>query len=112
MATFNPRALWRPRLPELPEPCASCPFSTGNNKEFGAVVARLAKTWTFDHAHNNSASVRHARGAVKRDASKRGDFACHGSVYKEDMTMRPTADHRQCPGASAYYREHGARVPR
>jgi len=38
----NPRALWLPKLKELPEQCASCPFREDNDREFGEVMQRLA----------------------------------------------------------------------
>ncbi len=44
-----------------------------------------------------------SRMEVMLDVAVRGDFACHCTVYDEDMNQNETKDFRQCPGATAYY---------
>jgi hypothetical protein len=98
----NPRNLWRPRHPELTQRCASCPFSKGNDKEFGEVVARLGKAAGVKPVNQNQ-----ARFSIKMEAENSGEFICHGTAYYSDMSLRHPSEHRQCPGASAYYKKCG-----
>lgn len=97
------RNLWKPRLPELPEACASCPFRGDNDEAFGAVVERLCKA---AGVRFSKLKVHQARRSIQEEATMLGEFACHGTVYNADMSVRPVAEHRQCAGASAHFRAH------
>ena len=102
----NPRDLWRPKFKELKESCVSCPFRDGNDEEFEAVMKRLAEATGVEEP----VSVHESRGRIRSETEFQGDFRCHGSVYTKEMEMRPLADHRQCPGASAYFVAAGPRA--
>jgi hypothetical protein len=100
------RGTWRPRLKELPNQCASCPFRTGNDKEFQGVVDRLKEKGiqaTLDVPHNVDLSV--VRFGIRLGVEAHGDFICHGTAYTKDMELRDRKEHRQCPGATKAYRE-------
>jgi len=98
---LEPRQLWRPKLPEMPEQCASCPFRKGNDVEWAGVIAKLAAS-----GGKSSVNFEQARKLVKLDINMMGgEFHCHLTVYNADMTMKPMSEHKQCPGASRYYRE-------
>jgi hypothetical protein len=43
------RKFWMPKRKELPSQCASCPFRTGNDAEFGVIVQRLKGAPAFIH---------------------------------------------------------------
>jgi hypothetical protein len=103
--THNPRALWRPKLPEREGgPCAGCPFTPGNDEKFGKVVTQLrTKAGITEPASRGDIAM--ARALLARDLKYTGDFACHGSAYGPGMEVRPVSEHRQCPGASAKFRE-------
>jgi hypothetical protein len=105
-AEMNPRELWRPKFKELPESCASCPFKDGNDSEFEAVMQKLADA----NGLEDPVSVHESRGRIRAETEHLGDFRCHGSVYDREMGMRPQAEHRQCPGASAYFKAAGLRA--
>jgi hypothetical protein len=106
-APRRPRArdLWKPRRPEAPTQCASCPFRDDNDEAFGAVVKALREK------HGITAPVRQgdiaiARFNVRLDVTKCGEFACHLTVYDPaTMEERPPGERRQCPGATRFYRE-------
>ena|ERR1700722_19497190 len=97
------RELWKPRHPELPEQCASCPFRVTNVSEFGAVVARLRRSLGI-RAKPTKADIGYARMALFQDAFRGGEFICHGTAYYPSMKHRPQTQWRQCPGASVAYR--------
>ncbi len=92
------RKLWRPKRPELPTQCASCPFRTGNDAEFGRIVARLLERAP------TAVEIQYARLEVLKDLRHTGDFMCHGTVYTDDMCLQDETNWRQCPGASACFR--------
>lgn len=97
------RALWRPKIAELPTPCASCPFRVGNDAEFGGVVKRLRDAQGITGPCTKRI-VGFARASIMMDTRARGDFACHGTAYDTEMEMRPAAELRQCPGAAKFYK--------
>lgn len=101
------RALWRPKLEELSQQCASCPFRQGNNDSWGAVLKRLAKA--FGEKLPNKARVTLARIQIMSETEACGDFVCHGTAYKPDMTLRDKSEHKQCPGASEWFKKHGGK---
>ncbi len=97
------RKLWRPKLPELSDQCASCPFRTDNKVEFTDVVQGLRRKMgmigtpsTFD--------VFVARTKIARECKDRGDFACHHTVYDSAMNIKPVSEYRQCYGATKYFK--------
>lgn len=96
------RSLWQPKFPEVAQQCASCPFRTGNDKEFGEVIARLREKLEMSPTVTAN-DIRHARFCVRIDA-EHGDFVCHHTAYDAKMNQRPQADFRQCAGATAAYR--------
>lgn len=102
----NPRSLWLPKFKMLPEKCSSCPFRDGNDKEFGAIMQKLADSAGIDA----EVSVHESRGRIKAEVEHQGDFLCHGSVYDKKMGKRPQVEHRQCPGAADYFRAAGLRA--
>jgi hypothetical protein len=95
---------WRPKFPEVPSQCASCPFRFGNHEEFGAVVNRLRRLDGKDKPATKR-EVGRARLALlaEFDGCGHGDFICHGTAYDKDMNTRPQAEFRQCAGASRYW---------
>lgn len=97
------RPLWRPKLKELPEQCASCPFRKDNDKEFGAIIDRLRRS-AGQHGRMTRGHVQFARLGLYADALERGDFLCHHTVYDEKMNYKPEHERRQCPGATKLYR--------
>lgn len=97
------RALFRPKLPELPEQCVSCPFRSGNDKEFSEICVRLAMTRPED---GPPAPVTVARARIRMETTLRGEFICHGTAYTRDMALRPQSDHKQCPGATKWFKTH------
>ena len=108
---FNPRDLWLPKLPELKDQCVSCPFRKGNDKEFAEILVKLS----LKHGRNPDvtpetppealrAAIEFSRKLVEHDVQKVGDFACHHTAYDENMNIKPVREHRQCPGATKYYR--------
>lgn len=108
MSTTPNRKLWRPKLPEVPAQCASCPFLNGNDAEFGAIVTKLRNSLGFKgEAH--PFDVLYARRQIKRDLQFSGDFICHHTAYDERMRQRPITDGRQCKGATKWYRNGGDR---
>lgn len=46
-----------------------------------------------------------ARHMVREDLTHSGDFHCHGTVYDAAGNVRPVSEHRQCAGATKWYRE-------
>lgn len=106
----NPRLLWRPKLPEMPVQCVSCPFRTGNDVEFREVLTRLKNKGK----KSGKLVVSMARAAIAREqlleeTAEIGDFSCHQSAFNPDMTTKPYLEHRQCPGASANFVKSGER---
>lgn len=95
------RQLFRPKLKELSEQCASCPFRNKNHKAWTAVVNRLAEA---SGVEPNSPLI--ARAMIRGEASRFGDFICHCTAYNPDMTLRDPSEHRQCPGATEWFRTH------
>lgn len=103
------KLLWKPKLKELPEQCASCPFKYDNEAEFKAVVQRLNASAGMVRKVT-SATTAHARMMIRIQTAKAGDFACHCTVYDADMHPKDCDEYRQCPGATAFYREqHGGK---
>jgi len=95
------RALFRPKIPECETPCPSCPFSNGNDKEFGAVMNKLAVATGEEFPVPTSVS----RARVRMELQHNGDFICHFTAYNiEDMSLKPRKGHRQCPGATKWYK--------
>jgi hypothetical protein len=103
-AVLKSRKLWLPRMKEADKPCKSCPFSDGNDKEFGAVIRALKKKHGM--AHEDGATVAGARAQARHDVvfGGRQDFACHATAYGPDMEVRSRSEHRQCPGAARAYK--------
>lgn len=99
---MNPRALFRPKVPEVPTQCASCPFRFGNEKEFGEIVAKVRKLGRLP-GRVTKQDVFAARMRIWMDVQERGDFLCHGTVYGPDMMGRPQSNWRQCKGATASF---------
>lgn len=101
--TELPRPQWTPKRPEVPAQCASCPFRTGNNAEFGAVMSKLSKREGGDGKLTTGQLVG-ARIMIMDGCMTMGDFACHGTVYTPDMQKRPEHEWMQCKGATDFYR--------
>lgn len=86
--------------------CASCPFRTDNDLEFGTTVnllrrATMGRGWRLA----DTSEVTFARHSVAFDALSRGDFMCHTTVYDKSMTKQlPQAGWQQCPGATIAYK--------
>lgn len=99
------RQCWSPKVPEVDEQCASCPF----REDLGAFHEVLKLVASANGAPEpNEASARLAAYQVKYEDAARGDFLCHLSVYESDYrTMKPRTEHRQCKGASDWYRGGG-----
>lgn len=100
------RKLWRPKRPEVPEQCASCPFRVGNDTEFAKIV-RILRQQSGIVGGITKAIVRFARMSIRMDVSAQGgDLACHYSAYDlQTGKTRPSQDWKQCKGASEFYRE-------
>ncbi len=98
------RKFWRPRRPELAEPCVSCPFREGNDLEFGEIVRRLLRR-NSPGERMTSEKVAQVRASVRQELKTSGEFACHGTVYDEHMRLKPREGHRQCAGAAQCYRQ-------
>lgn len=101
VAAPDPRKCWRPKLKELPEQCISCPFRTGNDKEFGEIVAKLRAAHGLPAP--TKADVGFTRINLRLELKHSGDFICHGTAYTPAMAQRDPSCHRQCPGATAYF---------
>lgn len=101
------RKFWRPRRPELAEPCVSCPFREGNDLEFGEIIRRLRLMQTGQKFSGpvTAEEVAYARNSVRKELEFSGEFMCHGTVYDEHMRQKPSAGFRQCAGAARCYRE-------
>jgi hypothetical protein len=96
------RALFKPKRPEMPAQCASCPFLEGNTEQFKAICDRIAAS-----SGEGPVSLRQVAGARRRirfEVLRNGDFYCHSSVYNADLSMRPTDEWLQCPGATRVFR--------
>lgn len=100
---------WVPKLSEMPEQCSSCPFRIGNNEEFGKIVERLRKKHGVKGRMTNM-HVFHARMMIMEDLKRigSGDFICHSTVYDPSMAARSPGEHKQCPGATAWFRSNCA----
>lgn len=99
------RKMWRPKVPELPVQCASCPFREGNDAEFAEYFAKLRKALApSNRAPVRPHDLRFARFQIKIDLHHSGDFICHYTAYTPEMKKRPASEYRQCPGASAFFR--------
>lgn len=100
------RKLWRPKRKEMPEQCISCPFRTGNDAEFKAVLDKLVQANGGGFADPDQ-----ARFMIRKELTQMGgDFICHQSVYDKDMNRRDHREHRRCPGASAFHRNGSTSV--
>lgn len=98
-----PQSLWKPRFPELPEMCASCPFREGNDQAFGDILTRIKKK----HGERRPATAREittARAKVKFDRLFSGEFCCHNTVYDAQMNVQRRGHWKQCAGAAAHFR--------
>lgn len=101
---MNYRRMWRPKLPEC-EQCPSCPFLTGNDDQLRAVANRLRESMCLPVLASNQ-SVEFVREQIKADLQHSGDFICHRTAYDlGEGGLRPKEGHRQCPGASKWWRE-------
>lgn len=105
---MNTRLLFLPKLAELSESCPSCPFRDGNDEAFGEMVRKLCIAFCGRY-HKGAEEI--ARLRLRFEVSHRGDFACHHTVYDDDMSLRNEKDHRQCPGATAWFKKMGQKVP-
>lgn len=94
------RSLWRPKLKECAEQCASCPFREGNDDEFRKAVEGFFPGVLLD---DNAVAI--ARERIRGDLKFSGDFICHCTIYKAKGKLREVQERRQCPGATKYYRE-------
>lgn len=97
------RRLWLPKLREVPTQCLSCPFLEGNDTAFGKIVRRIFTTYGLP----SRAPLDTVRRNIRLDLTLiqcSGDFACHNSVYDPKGKMRPRREHRQCLGASKWWR--------
>lgn len=74
------RKFWRPRRPELAQPCPGCPFVDGNDEELGKVVAVLRAALGLA-GKVTKAILRHARREARADIARSGDFTCHHTAY-------------------------------
>lgn len=101
-APTNIRQLFRPKFPETPTQCASCPFRKDNAKEFGAVVDRLRAANGLGKA--TKTQVFQSRETLHAEAMRTGDFICHATVYDAKMKTRPRNDWKQCKGATEAFR--------
>lgn len=98
------RKMWRPRNPELREPCPGCPFVEGNDAEFGKVV-RVLRAALGLGGRVTAGILRHARRIALGDIRGRGDFVCHHSAYDVATGERkPASEARQCAGAARLFR--------
>lgn len=104
----NPRPLFRPKLAEVARQCASCPFRADNDAEFGAFIARLRARVGLTRPVGPDL-IEFARAGIRVEVGRKGDFVCHHTVYAEDMSVRPAAGWRQCPGATEYFRQGGSK---
>lgn len=99
------RQMWIPKLKEVDEQCASCPFLANNDKEFVDVLQRIS-----DHAKRGKickARAEIARLKIKSEMSS-GDFVCRQTVYRKNYaSKKPEKDWRQCKGATDYWRAGG-----
>ena len=95
------RQSWSPKRKEMPTQCASCPFRTDNDPEFKAVLDKLVQS-----NGGGTANTDMARFRIKQDLLQMGgDFICHQSAYDENMDLRDKSEHRQCPGATKFYKD-------
>lgn len=107
---INPRTFWRPRLKLAPAQCPSCPFRSGNDKEFKEVVKRLREQLGL-RGNVTSELVTKARQKIRMECTFQGEFACHLTAYDPaTMKERAPSEHRQCPGAADFYRAIGERL--
>lgn len=92
------RKFWVPRRKELEKQCASCPFGNGNDEE----LANKLESIFPSHGHIAEPSV--VRERVRQDVYQHAEFHCHQTVFTATGDRKPDEGHRQCPGASAFYR--------
>ncbi len=104
----NPRLMWLPRLPPMPEQCVSCPFREGNELEFRAVLTKLKNLGGSGLVVSLDQTIR-AKEMIRREAIECGEFSCHQSAYDSKMRVKPYSEHRQCPGASSTFVQAGWR---
>ena len=105
----NPRKLFLPKLREMPEQCASCPFREDNDEEFGKIIQKLLLMKERREYRGKDLRVQTliARTNIKHEVRDHGEFHCHCSAYDDDMNVKPVHEHRQCPGATKFYVEAG-----
>lgn len=103
---MNPRLLFLPKFPEVSVQCPSCPFRSGNEKEFGEVLRKLTIA-NGDLSKMTKRKVCSARIQVYKDVEHRGDFMCHCSVYDENMKLKQKGEWRQCLGATEWFKKIG-----
>lgn len=103
------RQLWKPRRQELAEQCVSCPFRDGNTEAWMEILEKLRQSappgTKVKKTPINKRDASRARVTVRMDCMTVGEFACHHSVYDTNMKTKPATEHRQCPGASKFFRE-------
>jgi len=114
LGPMNPRTLFRPKLPQLKEPCVSCPFRDGNEDAFAEIVRKLAMQHEASDLSGRKLKQRTlmARLQIREEARSRGDFACHQTAYDSNMALKPARERRQCPGATAVFIKAGEQVKR
>lgn len=97
------RKFFLPKTKEVTEQCVSCPFRAGNDEEWRAILSKLraAKGLPGEITKGHAART---RNEVHEDCANQGEFRCHHSVYNPDMTMKPVSEHRQCKGATLWFR--------
>lgn len=98
---------WIPRHSERSAQCASCPFAHGNDLEFLEVVNKLRQSAGMRPGKLIDAAF--ARYQIAEQVKHAGDFACHHTVYDDAMRVKPTTEHRQCPGATAFHNKQRAK---
>lgn len=99
------RRFWKPKREEVSEQCASCPFREGNDAAFGGIMRKLYKQFELDPP--TPAEISASRECVKRELEHSGDFVCHLTAYNPDMSLKDGCEHRQCAGATKWWKEGG-----
>lgn len=97
------RKCFLPKMKEVSEQCASCPFRIGNDEEFRAILTKLRASKGLPGEITKSQAVR-SRAMIHDDCANQGEFRCHHSVYNPDMTIKSVSEHRQCLGATKWFR--------
>ena len=99
--------MWTPKLRPVPQQCVSCPFLFGNDLEFVVVVNRLRVAQGMPPVQGEAIipSSWYARQQIKKDLEHSGDFACHHTVYDDRGRLKDPDGHRQCSGATKWFKE-------